>query len=172
MTSFPNAASGTEQSVPVATSPNANAETVAALQTMINAMATLSQASQAQPLPPHTAFAPAVTEAAPAVPTPTPAQVPAGFRTRGPWIAGSLFIVVPPEHLMPIPEAPVDSEDDFPLWYCITKGKYIGITLSNPLALAAVVGVSGSRMKAYKTQVLALEAFNEMLDYHMVAVVA
>ncbi|KAJ7343879.1 hypothetical protein DFH08DRAFT_871384 [Mycena albidolilacea] len=170
MTSFTNAASGTELSVPAATSPDADANTVAALQNMINAMATLSQASQAQPLPPHTAPAPTVAQAA--VPAATPAQVPAGFRTRGPWIAGALFIVVPPEHLMPIPEAPIDSEADSPVWYCITKGKYIGITLSNPLALAAVVGVSGSRMKAYKTQVLALEAFNEMLDYRMVAVVA
>jgi hypothetical protein len=60
-----------------------------------------------------------------------------GFHTRGPWVVGTLYHVVLSAPLMPI------AEDDISecLWYCISRGLYVGITLSNPLALAAVVGV-------------------------------
>ncbi|KAJ7441678.1 hypothetical protein B0H11DRAFT_1749663, partial [Mycena galericulata] len=57
-----------------------------------------------------------------------------------------------------------------PLWYAVTKGRYVGVHLNHPMALNAVVGVSGNAMKSYKTQALALTAFNEMLDFGMVAV--
>ncbi|KAJ7601257.1 hypothetical protein B0H17DRAFT_1223303 [Mycena rosella] len=57
------------------------------------------------------------------------------------------------------------------LLYCITKGKYAGITLSHALALNAVVGVFSSAMKSYKSQSLALSAFNEMLQYRMVVII-
>jgi hypothetical protein len=64
------------------------------------------------------------------------------------------------------------AEDDTSerMWYCISRGLYVGITLSNPLALAAVVGVSGSSMKGHKTQAKAVAAFNEMLAFHMISV--
>ncbi|KAJ7031437.1 hypothetical protein C8F04DRAFT_897630, partial [Mycena alexandri] len=62
-------------------------------------------------------------------------------------------------------------EESSPIWYSITKGTFIGVTLSNHMALAATVGVSGSRMKGYKSQVLALAAFNEMQQFGLLAVI-
>jgi hypothetical protein len=44
--------------------------------------------------------------------------------------------------------------------------------MNNALAMAAVVGVSRSAMKSYKTQALALAAFNEMLTYNLVQVLS
>ncbi|KAJ7837458.1 hypothetical protein B0H13DRAFT_2368129 [Mycena leptocephala] len=59
-----------------------------------------------------------------------------------------------------------------PTWYCITRGHYIGVTTSNALAINAVVGVSASTMKGHKTQAKAVHAFNELLSYNMVTVIA
>jgi hypothetical protein len=99
--------------------------------------------------------------------------MPTGFRIRGPWVVGALYVVVPLQHLAPVAEStPANDEDEGPPWYCITRGKYIGITRNNFLALTAVTGVSAGCMKSYKTQVEALEVFNELLDYHMVSVAA
>jgi hypothetical protein len=55
-------------------------------------------------------------------------------------------------------------------WYAITRGLYVGVTLSNSLAVNAVSGVSRSSMKGHATQALAAAAFNEMLAYNMVTV--
>jgi hypothetical protein len=112
---------------------------------------------------------PSLLTAAPAAVARLPAQ--AGFQTRGPWIAGALYQVVPAATLMAIAE-PVQNNEDDPLWYCITRGSYVGVTQSHALAVAAVSGVSRSHMKSYKSQVLALAAFNDMLQFHMVVVVA
>ncbi|KAJ7790914.1 hypothetical protein B0H14DRAFT_3501155 [Mycena olivaceomarginata] len=109
---------------------------------------------------------------APAASSVTPAAVPhLGFQTRGPWVAGVLFLVVPTGPLTHIPEDPVP-EGFEPLWYCITRGKHIGVTIHNSLAMAAVVGVSRSSMKSYKAQALAVTAFNEMLQFNLVQVLA
>ncbi|KAJ6503114.1 hypothetical protein DFH09DRAFT_1335501 [Mycena vulgaris] len=160
--------------IPPATMASAHAQTVAALQALLASMTSnTSDPSSAQteaPAPP--AGLSVIPVALPiATPTPSPAVTPAPgmFLTRGPWVAGSLYQVVPGGPLTHIVEA---AGDDQPLWYCITRGHYVGVTLSHALALAAVVRVSGSAMKSYKTQVLAVEAFNEMLQFHMVAVVA
>ena len=117
---------------------------------------------------------PAIAGAAPMTPAqqvPTPAvplaPAPIGFLTQGPWIVGSLYVVVPSGPLLPIVEDHVVD----PVWYCITRGHYVGITLSNALGLAAVSGVSGGALKGYNTQALAVAAFNEMLQYGMVAVI-
>ncbi|KAJ7702735.1 hypothetical protein B0H17DRAFT_1194613 [Mycena rosella] len=152
----PHTAPGTEASVPgTAISGSSDAQAVA-LQNMLAAMATFSQASQAS------------TSAPVAAAIPTPAAPASLFRTRSPWIVGSLY-VVPTAPLTTIAE---DAEaDPERLWYCITRGKYMGVTLSNPLALAATSGFSRGAMKSHKTQLLALEAFNEMLGYQLVAVV-
>ncbi|KAK6992780.1 hypothetical protein R3P38DRAFT_2801929 [Favolaschia claudopus] len=127
-----------------------------------------------QPLP--TQASRGVADAAPSSPAPAAAAAgapPNTFRTTAPWVVGFLYLVVPAEHLTAIAEQPQSvSEEEAPLWYCITKGKYVGVTLNHPLALAATVGVSGCRMKSYKSQALALQAFNDLLDYHMVTVVA
>ncbi|KAJ7675301.1 hypothetical protein B0H17DRAFT_1207810 [Mycena rosella] len=72
--------------------------------------------------------------------------------------------------LLPVAVAPTPTEDA-PLWYAITRGHYVGVTLSNALALGAVSGVSSSSMKSYRSQMLAVAAFNEMLQYCMVVVI-
>jgi hypothetical protein len=104
-----------------------------------------------------------VATAAPVVPPP------AGFQTQGPWVAGALYLVVPAGLLAPVPEEAA-AEGEAPLWYCITRGKHIGVALHNTLALAAVVGVSRSSMKSYKTQALAVSVFNDMLTYNLIQV--
>ncbi|KAJ7469738.1 hypothetical protein B0H11DRAFT_2238183 [Mycena galericulata] len=181
MTSFTPAAAGTD-SVPAAVSPGQSSDAnVAALQLLSAAMASLTQTSKpaaapapaAEPAPVPVAAAVTSTPAPdpPAAPAPT-APAPGGFLTRGPWISGSLFVVVPQGPMLPVAEDPVVDAAEGPYWYAITKGRYVGVTLSNALALASVTGISGGSMKAYKTQALALAAFNEMLQYHMVAVAA
>ncbi|KAJ7511169.1 hypothetical protein B0H11DRAFT_2215006 [Mycena galericulata] len=199
-TSFTPTAAGTE-SVPVAVSPGQSSEiaNVAALQLLSAAMATLTQASKPAaalalaaedvPAPAPTiqsaGAAPVSDTAAPAIqsagaapvsdtaaPAAQPAHAPGGFLTKGPWIAGSLFVVVPQGPMLPVAEDPLPAETEGPYWYSITKGRYVGVTRSNALALASVTGISAGSMKAYKTQALALAAFNEMLQYHMVVVVA
>ncbi|KAJ7477127.1 hypothetical protein B0H11DRAFT_2234604 [Mycena galericulata] len=162
MTQTPPAA-GTG-SVPAAALPQST-DNVVALQYLSAAMASLSQASPA-PAPSTTVAAPA--PAAPVVAAPAPA----GFLTQGPWVAGGLYVVVPSSSLLPIAEAPPANEDDAPTWYCITKGRYVGVTLSNSLAVASIVNISGGTMKGYKTQALALQAFNDLLQYRMVSVVS
>ncbi|KAJ7901032.1 hypothetical protein B0H14DRAFT_3422941 [Mycena olivaceomarginata] len=93
----------------------------------------------------------------------------AGFQTHGPWVAGALYLVVPTGPLVAVAEPPV-AEGEEPFWYCVTCGKHVGLTINNALAMAAVVGVSRSSMKSYKTQALTLAAFNKMLTYNLVQV--
>ncbi|KAJ7893751.1 hypothetical protein B0H13DRAFT_2339566 [Mycena leptocephala] len=167
MTSSNPTAPGTGSSVPAAAPASSDPNTVAVLQTMLNAMATLTQQTQASGA---TAPAPVVSPAQPPV---VVSAMPTGFQVRGPWIAGALYVVVPPQHLTPVAEStPANDEDDKTQWYCITRGKYVGLTRNNFLALTAITGVSGGRMKGYKTQAEALQMFNELLDYHMVSVAA
>jgi hypothetical protein len=93
------------------------------------------------------------------------------FHATGPWVAGALYIVVPSAPLAAIPEDPPAFGESFPLWYCITRGHFVGCTLSNALALNATLGVSGSAMKSYKSQALAVAAFNQLLGYQMITVI-
>ncbi|KAJ7165257.1 hypothetical protein C8R46DRAFT_1220388 [Mycena filopes] len=72
--------------------------------------------------------------------------------------------------LAAVAEEEYATEDNAPGWYAITKGHYVGVTLSNPLALVAVVGISTGSMKKYKMQVHALRAFNKLLQYNLVSV--
>ncbi|KAJ7918083.1 hypothetical protein B0H13DRAFT_2321739 [Mycena leptocephala] len=170
MTNFPQSSSGTA-SVPVAAfafPPNSDPAAIANFQNMWATMTALSQ-GQVFSAPVQTAT-PEVPTAVPVVQNPVPpAHV--GFRTRGPWVAGALYTVVPTAPLMPIAEDE-HTGGDAPSWYAITRGLYVSITLSNALAVNAVVGVRGSGMKGYTTQALALAAFNELLAYNMVAVIA
>ncbi|KAJ7825681.1 hypothetical protein B0H13DRAFT_1918550 [Mycena leptocephala] len=178
MTNFPQPSSGTA-SVPVAAfafPPNTDPAAIANFQNLWAAMTALSQGQAPAPAPapalaaPVQTAAPPVPTTAPVVQSPAPAA-PVGFRTRGPWVAGALYTVVPTAPLMPIAEDEHVGEDASP-WYAITRGLYVGVTLSNALAVNAVVGVRGSGMKGYATQALALAAFNELLAYNMVAVIA
>ncbi|KAJ7666205.1 hypothetical protein DFH06DRAFT_1127333 [Mycena polygramma] len=124
---------------------------------------------------PHPAAQPATGNmTAASAPAAAPVDVGApvfGFHTKGPWVAGNLYVVVPTGDLLPITEEEVPAGETGPNWYCITKGHYVGVTPSNPLALNATLGVSGSAMKGYGTQALALAAFNQLLGYRMVAVI-
>ncbi|KAJ7152748.1 hypothetical protein C8R43DRAFT_1127202 [Mycena crocata] len=152
-------ASGTG-SVPAAATTQGSDINAAALQHLNAAMLSLSQAHASPP-------APAPVSQPPAPPPNLPAA-PVGFQNHGPWLAGGMYVVVPTGPLLPAAQAP--GSDD--TWYCITKGHYVGITTSNALALNAVVGVTGNAMKSYKSQSLALLAFNDLQRYGMVAVVA
>ncbi|KAJ7735251.1 hypothetical protein DFH07DRAFT_780047 [Mycena maculata] len=180
MQTFPTAPAETEAhpSVPaVALTPDQQrSANAAALQLLSAAMASLTPGSQptvqaTQPtatVEVTTTVADGDTQPPPISPTPAPAPV--GFQTHGPWVAGTLFLVVPTAPLMLIHEDPVADDAEAPLWYCITKGTYVGVHTSQALALTAVQGVRNSGMKSYKTQSLAVAAFNEMLAYRMVAI--
>ncbi|KAK6993082.1 hypothetical protein R3P38DRAFT_3224092 [Favolaschia claudopus] len=171
MTNLNTPAPGTATSVPGGAAPAA-ADTAAALQTVLAAMAhlTMPSSTPTPSAPPAPTASPAIAAPAPAAPAPAPVTppVPAGLRTQGPWLAGWLYLVVPPQHLQHIAEPTYDNPDDAPRWYSINKGRYVGVTTNNGLALNAVSGVSGS--KKHRSQVAALAAFNQMLDYGMVAV--
>ncbi|KAJ7796344.1 hypothetical protein B0H14DRAFT_3494899 [Mycena olivaceomarginata] len=77
----------------------------------------------------------------------------------------------PPSYVNPLPLAsiPVPAGDE-ELWYCILKGKFVGVTQNHPLAIDTVLGVSNNSMRSYKTQALALAAFNSALTLSIVEV--
>ncbi|KAJ7758929.1 hypothetical protein DFH07DRAFT_772276 [Mycena maculata] len=179
MTTYPSVASGTDHSVAGAAASSDNARTAAALK-FFNALNALSQAapgSQAQrDALINDATAAAILAAQGAADqhgaTVSPAPNTQGFHTSGPWVAGNLYVVIPTAPLLPIPEDPIPDDQEAPLWYAITRGRYIGVTLNNGLAINAVVGVRANNMKSYKTQALAISAFNEALHYRSAAVIS
>jgi hypothetical protein len=121
---------------------------------------------------PSTAAPPVIaapsTAAPPAIATPSTAALPANaLRTRGPWVAGTVYHVVPPTPLVPTLEG--ENEPEGP-WYSITRGLHVGVTLSNPIAVGAIAGVSRGAMAKHKTQAQAIAAFNEALNFGLVAV--
>ncbi|KAK7020077.1 hypothetical protein R3P38DRAFT_3198679 [Favolaschia claudopus] len=157
---------------------SADRETVAAFQTVLDALTSFGQVPVATATPAATFVAPPVAPLlAPPVPQLSagmarlPPAVLAQLRTSGPWIVGSLYIVIPPQHLSAIPDPPLPAGEDFQYWYCISKGTFVGITLDHGLASLGTVGVSGATWKAHKSQAQALQAFNQYLDFHMVSVV-
>ncbi|KAJ7922182.1 hypothetical protein B0H13DRAFT_2317791 [Mycena leptocephala] len=98
----------------------------------------------------------AAAPAAPAAPVPF-------VQSTGPWIAGSLFNVVPAAPLAAVP-------DNGEKWYAITKGKYVGLTPHNLLSSGAVMGVSSALQNSYTHQADALAAFNLALTGGLVHV--
>ncbi|KAJ7484893.1 hypothetical protein B0H11DRAFT_2231558 [Mycena galericulata] len=96
--------------------------------------------------------------APPFIPPPSALPPPPGpiGQATGPWVAGVLFSVVPPQALAPVP-VPASNKE---LWYCIIRGRVVGITQSQQMALDAVLGVSHNSMKSHKTVDLAVDAFN------------
>ncbi|KAJ7267423.1 hypothetical protein C8J57DRAFT_1510518 [Mycena rebaudengoi] len=105
-----------------------------------------------------------VTTAMPtAVTTPTP--VAPALQTSGPWVVEGLYIVVPTG-----PLAAVIDDGEERLWYCITKGRYVGVTTVNALAIGAVSGVLSGSMISHKTQALAMASFNSMLSFGLVEI--
>ncbi|KAJ6452136.1 hypothetical protein C8R47DRAFT_1329545 [Mycena vitilis] len=85
-------------------------------------------------------------------------------RSVGPWEAGYVYSVVPPEHLAAVP---VTNDE---IWYCILVGKFVGVTQNNLLALKAVQGISNNSMRSWATLDLALDTFNDALDGDLVEV--
>jgi hypothetical protein len=99
----------------------------------------------------------AADSAAAAAAAPAPAVVVPFVQSTGPWIAGSLFDVIPAAPLTAVP-------DNGEKWYAITKGKYVGLTIHNLLSSGAVSGVSGALQNCYPRQADALVAFNIALS--------
>ncbi|KAJ6450542.1 hypothetical protein C8R47DRAFT_1230234 [Mycena vitilis] len=114
-------------------------------------------ASSAAP-PPSPTPIPAQTDLE-ASPSPFPAINPAHIHACGPWTAGRVFSVVPPFPLTAI-EDYTDEQ-----WYCITRGRFIGVTNVHALEQAAIIRVSGAAHKGYTTQAAAVRAFNNALLY-------
>ncbi|KAJ7079709.1 hypothetical protein B0H15DRAFT_804277 [Mycena belliarum] len=173
MAHLPTTSPETETSVSGAASPQGNNGVV--IEQALAALQSFFSAAIASMAPAPTSTAAAATPASPAVQLVTPAaaapaMVPGGFLTHGPWVAGSVYAVVPTGPLGLVAEDAITEQAEY--WYCITRGLYVGVTISHALALGATSGVSRSAMKAYKSQQLAVAAFNDMLQYHMVGVVA
>ncbi|KAJ7680842.1 hypothetical protein DFH06DRAFT_1315574 [Mycena polygramma] len=82
-----------------------------------------------------------------------------------PWTAGRMFSIVPPCAL----EATDEEADE--QWYCITKGRFIGVTNVHGLEQAAIIRVSGAAHKGYPTQAAAPRAFNLALRHNACEVV-
>ncbi|KAJ7690904.1 hypothetical protein B0H14DRAFT_3532151 [Mycena olivaceomarginata] len=170
MTNVNQPAPGTGSSVPAAVN---DSQHIAAFQALLGAMLTL-QGQAPTPAPPSAGSAsvpPA--PAAPNLPVPANVNAPTAappineLRTRGPWVAGTIYHVVPPTPLVLTVEG--ENEPEGP-WYTITRGLHVGVTVSNPIALGAVSGVSRSTMSKHKTQAQAVAAFNEALNFGLVAV--
>ncbi|KAJ7036486.1 hypothetical protein C8F04DRAFT_1258051 [Mycena alexandri] len=107
----------------------------------------------------------------PAARTPSGAGLPAPLlalmRTEdGPFLANEVFSVPPTQALEPIDEVVPAAE-----WYAITRGRFIGVVNQFALAALAISGVAHNANKAYTTQVLALNAFNQALTWGGVQVV-
>ncbi|KAJ7051196.1 hypothetical protein C8F01DRAFT_1091768 [Mycena amicta] len=91
------------------------------------------------------------------------------FQTGGPWVVGNLYHVVPGGPLQPASGAGVATESR---WYSITKGRFVGITPLNELALEAVSGVRENRMVLFSSQAEALAQFNTVLQLGRVAIMS
>ncbi|KAJ7058424.1 hypothetical protein C8F01DRAFT_1148181 [Mycena amicta] len=91
------------------------------------------------------------------------------FRFAGPWHVGALYHVVPAAPLGPASEAGIGDSDT--RWYSITRGRYVGITPINDLALGAVTGATDNQMKSFSSQGAALTQFNELLTLGRVAII-
>ncbi|KAJ7205084.1 hypothetical protein C8J57DRAFT_1259101 [Mycena rebaudengoi] len=97
--------------------------------------------------------------------TPAATTAPAPPPSCAQWGLGSLKACT---SLFPWPPFVDDGEER--LWYCITKGTYVGITTINALAISAVSGVSSSSMVSHKTQAAAVASFNLLLGLGLVQI--
>ncbi|KAK7031321.1 hypothetical protein R3P38DRAFT_3187035 [Favolaschia claudopus] len=130
---------------------------------------------QPPPPPPHSKKDKEVATKEVPVPKEVPAPVPGAglpsalvphLRTEGPYLANEVFVVAPAEAL-----APVDEEVRAPEWYCITRGRFVGVVDHHALSDLAISGVAGGARKAFESQAQALSAFNKALALGIVHVV-
>lgn len=97
----------------------------------------------------------------PAAPTPVNSRF---IRTAGPWVAGTLYGVIPHAPLTAVP-------DRNEKWFSITRGKYVGLTTNSAISLNAVTGVPGGLSDRCNTQAEALQHFNDALGVNAVALI-
>ncbi|KAJ7457078.1 hypothetical protein FB451DRAFT_1183586 [Mycena latifolia] len=117
------------------------------------------------PLAPVNAPAP-VPAPAPVIATaPAPAAAASIVRMTGPWVAGTLYGVVPGAPLAAIP----DSNEK---WFAITRGKYVGLTRNSAISLNAVTGITSALSDKCNSQADALDHFNTALALGAIAVIA
>ncbi|KAJ7078636.1 hypothetical protein C8R43DRAFT_1143375 [Mycena crocata] len=95
-----------------------------------------------------------------------PAALVALLRTEGPYLANEVFSTPPTQ-----PLAAVDEPIPAPEWYCITRGRFVGVVNQYALSGAAISGVAHGERKTYTTQNQALDAFNAALLWGGVVVV-
>ncbi|KAJ7689746.1 hypothetical protein B0H16DRAFT_1752804 [Mycena metata] len=111
------------------------------------------------------------TPPAPAARTPSTAGLPAPLlalmrNEEGPFLANEVFSAPPAQPLTPVEEAVPAPE-----WYAITRGRFVGVVDQFALSAVAISGVGHNASKAYPTQALALNAFNQALTWGGVQVV-
>ncbi|KAJ7026092.1 hypothetical protein C8F04DRAFT_1268564 [Mycena alexandri] len=142
----------------------------ASIADMPTIIANVTAASQAVTAAAAQVTAAAAPDAAPAVASapspsaPAAAASPPLIRTSAPWLAGSLYAVVP--------NAPLGAvADNGEKWFAITRGRYIGLTTNAAIAINATGGVSGGLGPKFSSQMEALDHFNSALSLHAVAVI-
>ncbi|KAJ7869812.1 hypothetical protein B0H13DRAFT_1896494 [Mycena leptocephala] len=86
------------------------------------------------------------------------------LRGTGPWIAGTLYSVVP---LAPLAAV----QDNGDKWFSITRGKYVGLTKNAAISLNAITGVSTGLSEKHSSQADALDNFNMALATGAVSVI-
>ncbi|KAJ7841669.1 hypothetical protein B0H13DRAFT_2365580 [Mycena leptocephala] len=115
------------------------------------------------------AAAPAAAPAGVALPpvvTGIPAGLAALLRHTGPWTANELYSVPPTGPLSPVQEI-----TPAPEWYCVTRGRFVGVMDQYAQAHYAIRGVSNAAHKSYTSQAFALDAFNKVVGWGGVEVV-
>ncbi|KAJ7493729.1 hypothetical protein FB451DRAFT_1164600 [Mycena latifolia] len=121
----------------------------------------------AQPVSAATAPLPAVANIPnPHIVTGIPPGLASLLRWTGPWSANVIYSVAPTGPLAPI-EEPIPA----PEWYCITRGRFLGVIDQYAMAHFGIRNVSNAAHKSYTTQVYALEAFNKVVLWGGIEVV-
>ncbi|KAJ7161444.1 hypothetical protein C8R43DRAFT_1123889 [Mycena crocata] len=82
------------------------------------------------------------------------------LRSSGPWSANVLYSVAPTG-----PLAPIDEAEPAPEWYCVSRGRFVGVMNQYAQAHWAIRSISNAAHKAYTTQDLALQAFNAIVGW-------
>ncbi|KAJ7484068.1 hypothetical protein B0H11DRAFT_2231800 [Mycena galericulata] len=138
------------------------AATPAQRQAALQYLATLVNAGgPVQPSPTGSTAPPVYSVAAPAGPAGQPPSTSVADPTLeqpAPYVAGILYAEIPTSYLPS--NGVVDNGQG---WYAVFKGRKVGITQNNAVALEAVVGVSNNAMRSFKTFAAAHTAFNDAL---------
>ncbi|KAJ7813181.1 hypothetical protein B0H13DRAFT_2382731 [Mycena leptocephala] len=122
---------------------------------------------QPRPCPrPRPAPAPATVSAPAPVVNGIPPGLAALLRHTGPWEANQLYSVPPTG-----PLSPVEEITPAPEWYCVTRGRFVGVMDQYAQAHYAIRSISNAAHKSYTSQAFALNAFNKVVGWGGVEVV-